>query len=238
MLTLAGIIAGTGCRPEEGIRHYTVPKQADIDRLAGGDEKLGAADALVRQRMLAAVVLRPSQGWFFKVMGPEELINAQAEAFSAFLKSVHFHDDATPQWSLPVAWHEEPGNQFRYATLTIDRVPLEVSVTTLPRGEVDASEYVLNNVNRWRGQIGLEPTTEREMEQHVEPIDVGADQGQYMEMMGDDKATIAVIAKAAGRAWFIKLTGDRSLVERQRDHFKSFVHSLSIGDTTGATDGK
>ncbi|HQU41436.1 MAG TPA: hypothetical protein PK867_01435, partial [Pirellulales bacterium] len=89
-----------------------------------------------------------------------------------------------------------------------------------------------------RGQIGLEPTTEREMEQHVEPIDVGADQGQYMEMMGDDKATIAVIAKAAGRAWFIKLTGDRSLVERQRDHFKSFVHSLSIGDTTGATDGK
>ncbi|HQU41483.1 MAG TPA: hypothetical protein PK867_01670, partial [Pirellulales bacterium] len=199
LLTLAGIIAGTGCRPEEGIRHYTVPKQADIDRLAGGDAKSGAADALVRQRMLAAVVLRPSQGWFFKVMGPEELINAQAEAFSAFLKSVHFHDDATPQWSLPVAWHEEPGNQFRYATLTIDRVPLEVSVTTLPRGEVDASEYVLNNVNRWRGQLGLESLSPDELQRETTQVEIDGSAATLVDLVGEAKNDAMMRAPFASR---------------------------------------
>lgn len=357
LLTLAALVACLGgCREEEGIRHYTVPKQSAIDRLANSGDESGSKEAVGRQRMLAAIVLRPSQGWFFKLMGPEDTVNKQTEGFSGFLKSLHFADDGTPQWSLPEGWRQQPGNQFRYATLTIGDAGLEVSVSSLPRGESDASEYVLNNVNRWRGQlgladlspdelqrettqaelngdtatlvdlvgeakddammrapfasrglaapraatgdgetprlkyevptgwrqepasgfrkasfrlaegdlsgevlvtdldlaagdllpnvnrwrgqIGLEPTTEREMEQRVEPIDVGTNHGDYIEMLGDTKATIAVIVKAAGRAWFIKLTGDRGLVERQRDHFKSFVHSLTIGEAEGANDGK
>jgi hypothetical protein len=351
LLILAGLsVSALGCRPRDEIRHYTVPKQAEIDRLAGGSESAGP------QRMLAAIVLRPSQGWFFKLMGAQEAVDARADEFAAFLKSVHFRDD-TPEWSLPAGWHEEPGNQFRYATLKLDNpdgTPLELSVTTLPRGETDETEYVLSNVNRWRGQlglsnispnelqretkqveldgstatlvdlageakndsmsppfatglagasaphdtadgtsrlkyqvpegwreepasgmrkasfriadegdnaevsiidldasaadllpnvnrwrgqIGLEPATQREIDEHVQSIAAGEHEGQYLEMLGDDKATIAVIVKAAGRAWFIKLSGDKSLVERERDHFKSFIHSLSIGEAAGATDG-
>ena len=48
-------------------------------------------------------------------------------------------------------------------------------------------------------------------------------------MIGDEKATLGVIVKADERAWFIKLTGDKKLVERQRDNFKAFVQSLAIG---------
>lgn len=349
-LTLIGLVACVaGCRRQDEIRHYQVPKQSAIDRLAGGNEEPAGP-----QRMLAAIVLRPAQGWFFKLLGPEEAVNARADEFSAFLKSLHFGDDATPEWSLPEGWQEEPGSQMRYATLKIDGTPLEVSVITLPRGETDETEYVLSNVNRWRGQLGLneiaanelqretrqveidgatatlvnlvgeakkdsmraapfasgglpppiaspgaaearlkyrvpegwqeepasgfrkasfrlseggtsgevsvtdldasagdllpnvnrwrtqvelEPTTERELEQHVQSIDVGANKGQYIEMLGDEKATIAVITKAASRAWFIKLTGDKGLVEKQRDNFTSFVHSLAIGEAAGATDG-
>ena len=341
----------TGCRKDEGIRHYQVPKQSAIDALAKSEGDSSSKKAIGKQRMLAAIVLRPSQGWFFKLMGPEDAVSEQADSFSQFLKSVHFDDDATPDWSLPEGWARQPGNQFRYATLAIGATGLEVSVSSLPKGEVDASQYVLNNVNRWRGQlglaelspdelqrettqleldgdtatlvdltgeakddgmrapfasrglappagsgsepklkytvppgwqeeaasgfrkasfrvadagesgevsvtdlelsagdllpnvnrwrgqIGLEPTTEREMEQHVEAIGVGSTRGDYIEMLADKKATIAVVVKAAGRAWFLKLTGDRSLVEHERDHFKSFVHSLSIGEAQGANDG-
>jgi hypothetical protein len=349
VLTFAGLVASAaGCRPQDEIRRYTVPKQSEIDRLGGGKEATGP------QRMLAAIVLRPSQGWFFKLMGPQEAVNARAEEFAGFLKSLRFQDE-TPAWSLPTGWEEQPGNQFRYATLKLDGTPLEVSVSTLPRGDTDETEYVLNNVNRWRGQLGLSniapdelqretkqveldgstatlvdllgeakndsmsppfasggraappsvrgangdaqhlnyqvpegwreeaasgirkasfritqadtsgevsvidldvsaadilpnvnrwrgqielgPTTQREIDEHIQSIDVGGHEGRYIEMLGDEKATIAVIAKAAGRAWFIKLTGDRTLVEQQRDQFKGFVHSLSIGEATGATDG-
>lgn len=306
--------------------------------------------------MLAAIVLRPSQGWFFKLFGAEEAVNAHTDEFEAFLKSVHFQDDATPEWSLPDGWTQKPGDQFRYTTLAIDGTPLEVTVSTLSRGDVDETDYVLSNVNRWRGQVGLgniapnelpretkqvelrdgematvvdlvgrakpgampgpfagglgaaappsaspgalspqlkyevpdgwheeaatgfrkasfrisengqsaevsvsdldaaagdllpnvnrwreqvglKPTTERDVDEHVASIDVGSHVGQYVEMFGDGKATSAVIVKASGRAWFLKLSGDRPLVEQQRDRFKSFVHSLTIGEDTGATDG-
>jgi hypothetical protein len=103
--------------------------------------------------------------------------------------------------------------------------------------ELSASE-LLPNVNRWRDQIELEPTTQREIDEHLQSIDVGKQEGQYIEMLGDKKATLAVIVKAAGRAWFIKLTGDRPLVERDREHFQTFVQSISIGETAGANDGK
>lgn len=304
--------------------------------------------------MLAAIVLRSSQGWFFKLLGPEQAVESHADAFNEFLKSVHFQDDTTPEWSLPAGWIEQPGNQFRFATLEIGGTGLEVTVSTLPRGDGDESEYVLSNVNRWRGQVGLnpiapnelqretkqveiddgtatmvdlvghgksgsmtapfasgggmkspplasgsdspklkyevpdgwheeaatgfrkasfrideggqsaevsvsdldaaagdllpnvnrwrdqvglKPTTERDVDEHVASIDVGSHVGQYVEMIGDGKATLAVIVKASGRAWFLKLSGDRPLVEQQRDRFKSFVHSLTIGEDTGAADG-
>lgn len=347
--TWIGLLAATGCRQKDEIRHYTVPKQAEIDRLAGRPE-----ESQVPQRMLAAIVLQPTQGWFFKLMGPQEAVNQRAEEFAGFLTSLHFQDDV-PAWTLPDDWQEQPGNEFRYATLKIGNSPLEVSVTTLPRGETDETEYVLSNVNRWRGQVGLdniapdelqretkqveldgitatlvdivgeakggtmsppfasgraaspaarqteggsvnlkyevpegwqeqsasgfrkasfrikqgeasaevtvidldvsagdllpnvnrwrdqigmEPTTQREIDEHLQSIDIGKHEGQYIEMLADKKATIAVIVKAAGRAWFIKLTGDRPLVEHEREHFQTFVQSLSIGETAGANDGK
>ncbi|HVX11819.1 MAG TPA: hypothetical protein VHC22_11610 [Pirellulales bacterium] len=350
---LIGLVVCTvGCSRQDEIRHYTVPKQAEVDRLAGGsDEPAGP------KRMLAAIVLRPSQAWFFKLLGPETIVDTRSDEFNNFLKSLHFESDGAPQWSLPAGWTERPGDQMRYATLSIDGTPLEVTVTTLSRGDSDDAEYVLNNVNRWRGQlglaslapnelagetkqvelngapatlvdlvgvaqagsmsppfagssgrssspaadrdgtsagsklkydvpegwheepatgfrkasfrlsdggesgevlvsdldasagdllpninrwrgmIGLEPTTQLDVDQHVESIGVGRHEGRYIEMIGEDKATFAVICQAAGRAWFIKMSGDRGLVERQRDHFKGFVHSLTIGEAAGAKDG-
>ncbi|MGH7137478.1 MAG: hypothetical protein ACREHD_17170, partial [Pirellulales bacterium] len=324
-------LLASGCRQQDEIRHYTVPKQSEIDRLAGDSgETSGSSKAGETQRMLAAIVLRPSQGWFFKLLGPQQAVDSHADAFNEFLKSVQFQDDATPGWSLPAGWIEQPGNQFRYATLEIGGTGLEVTVSTLPRGDGEESEYVLSNinrwrgqvgldpiapnelqretkqveidgdtatlvdlvghgqggsmtaqfasdrgmsgappvasggnsaglkydvpggweeeaatgfrkasfriregeessdvsvsdldasagdllpnVNRWRGQVGLEPTTERDVEQHVETIAVGTHEGQYIEMFGDAKATSGVIVKVGDRAWFIKLTGDKNLV--------------------------
>jgi len=61
------------------------------------------------------------------------------------------------KWTLPKGWTEGAGGGMRYATLK-PPVPgkVELSVVVLP-GPAGGE---LNNVNRWRGQIGLLPIDE------------------------------------------------------------------------------
>jgi hypothetical protein len=59
---------------------------------------------------------------------------------------------------LPEGWTQAPGDSFRLATIRIpaDDKPLELAVSALPW--IGGQEQVLQNVNRWRGQMGLPPT--------------------------------------------------------------------------------
>jgi hypothetical protein len=81
------------------------------------------------------------------------------------LNSVRFSSEGKPQWTLPEGWQEQPGSQLRFATLVIpaEPKPLEVSVTVLPNSGEDDEAYVLLNVNRWRGQLRLPPTTKEQL---------------------------------------------------------------------------
>jgi hypothetical protein len=65
---------------------------------------------------------------------------------------------ALPVWKLPEGWSQQPGDGIRLATIRIpaEDKPLELTVTALPwRGTPDE---LLQNVNRWRGQMKLSPT--------------------------------------------------------------------------------
>lgn len=97
--------------------------------------------------------------WFFKLEGPQEAVGRVVDEFHALVESVHFVDNK-PQWTLPEGWSETAGSQMRFATLAIERTdpPLEVSVIPLPIFGNDVGEYVRQNIDRWRGQIGLEPS--------------------------------------------------------------------------------
>ena len=101
---------------------------------------------------------------------------AKEAEFNEFLKSVHFDEQGKPAWTLPSGWQQRDGSDIRYATLVLagDSAagkPLEVSVTVLPKSG-DDEDYALVNINRWRGQIGLEPVTDaaQQCESSVDPI--------------------------------------------------------------------
>ncbi|HEX3870721.1 MAG TPA: hypothetical protein VHV77_09810 [Pirellulales bacterium] len=159
----------TGCSKVESIEHYTVAKPAELAKLTGGElpptsATSAAPTASKPGRMLAAIVLKPGKGWFFKLSGAADAVATQRDAFDAFLRSVHFDEGAAgPQWTTPSGWRDEHGSGMRYATLKIDgsqkpddAAPLELSVTSLGRDEQTTdTEYVLSNVNRWREQLKL-----------------------------------------------------------------------------------
>lgn len=54
---------------------------------------------------------------------------------------------------------------------------VEVTVTQLP----SSADVLVSNINRWRGEVGLEPVTDAE----TEKVEVGGMQGDLLELLGD-----------------------------------------------------
>ncbi len=150
MLLLLSALA-FGCRPEEQIVHYRAPKS--IPPAAPAPPAQGKPEG-----MLAAIVPHGSQAWFFKLTGPVDAIVAKAEPFHKFMESVRFADDE-PQYDPPADWRAQGASGLRHETFLIPSAgkPLELAISTLPKPQADDDGYLLSNLNRWRGQMGLEP---------------------------------------------------------------------------------
>lgn len=164
-LTSLSILLVTGCDDAE-IRTYTIPKQ---------DAVYAANYVEGPDRMLAALIPSQGRGWFFKLSGLKEPVGEQSQAFRDFLTSVRFDPKSgDPEWDLPEGWLRKPsgGGGMRFATLQIGSAddPLELSVIVLPMPASDFDAYLLQNVNRWRGQLKLSAITREQLAEETESL--------------------------------------------------------------------
>lgn len=136
---VAGLVAG--CSEQPRITRARVPKPP----------KIAAED-----RMLAAIVPAGGKGWFFKLQGKDKEVTAESSKFEALLKSLKVDGDKVT-WATPEGWKEEAGSGMRAATFKIGPADskLECTVISLPADDPTTDDYLLSNINRWRGQIGL-----------------------------------------------------------------------------------
>jgi hypothetical protein len=182
-----GLIFFAGCGKQEGISHYRVPKQHVLDKENGPDPSEIAQASTVDYRMLAAVLPRDEQAWFFRLLGPAEAVAGESANFQALVKSIHFvGDEGKPEWTLPAGWRQKSGSGMRYASIEIDAPagPLDLSVTLLPRNEPDLDAYILSNLNRWRGQLGLPPLQLAQLGENVQRVDLEAGQATLVDIVG------------------------------------------------------
>jgi hypothetical protein len=100
----------------------------------------------------------------------------------------------------------------------------EITITAL--GE--AAGDVLPNVNRWRGQIGLEPVTAEQLAADAKQVDMNGVAGEYFRLIGPEQAILGVIATHGGKAWFVKLQGDHDLAVKLQEQFETFVRSIKF----------
>jgi hypothetical protein len=164
-----------GCQRGEQITRYTVKKLPPAERRTAPatnetneqpDDDAADAGPHDRDRMLAALVPHGQMAWFFKLVGPREAVGEQMENFLALIKSLKFaNDESPPEWTLPDGWTAEKGNRIRFATLKVESSgePLECSVIPLPADKPAADDYVLANVNRWCGEMGIKDKTREEV---------------------------------------------------------------------------
>jgi hypothetical protein len=128
--------------------------------------------------------------------------------------------------SVPDHWRPGRTGQMRRAAFDIvaGDQKAEVTIIDLPASAGDIGD-VLANVNRWRRQIGLAPL---EAADQVEARDlaVNGKTGTYVELIGEPQAILAVMVPDGDRVWFIKMMGDRELVDSEKQGFRSFAESI------------
>jgi len=208
-------------------------------------------------RTVVAMVSRNGATWFFKMRGDTEVVAAAKPAFSDFLKSIHFSgagEEAPapavapsaaaapapappasaeaasdlPKWVAPADWTEtEPGPMVRKKFSIADQAGAKaaVSVSFFP-GDVGGT---FNNVNRWRGQMGLPPVKADELAGVTETLETAGGKATLVDFTGMDSRTgrparlVGAIVPRGDKTWFYKLLGDGPLVGKEKDSFVNFV---------------
>ncbi len=130
-------------------------------------------------------------------------------------------------FTMPPGWTEVPPSEMRVASFKVsgaDGKQADVSVVPLPgMAGGDAA-----NVNRWRGQVGLETISDEQIQSAAENIQAAGQAAQLYDIGGATSRILGVIQHRDGNAWFFKMTGDPALVEDQKSNFVAFLTSISF----------
>ena len=155
------IFAG-GCTEAPEITRRFVPKpstaSSDAPAVPTASERPAAPKSTekVDGRMLAAIVPAGGQGWFFKISDVDAAVVGQVKNFESLLKTLKI-EGGKPVWKTPEGWTEQGKSGMRAETFAIGSgdSKTECSVIALPNDDPASDEYILPNVNRWRGQLSL-----------------------------------------------------------------------------------
>jgi hypothetical protein len=137
------------------------------------------------------------------------------------------------KYALPGGWKEKPPTQLRVASFEISENGRTADVSVIPLGGMAGGDFA--NVNRWRGQVGLPPLAEAELQPLAEKIEIAGQPADLYDAAGtapgsgDAERILGVILHRDDTAWFFKMTGDAALVEQQKSAFIAYLKSVSFG---------
>ena len=164
---------------------------------------------------------------------------ASGSSSSARSESSASERPAVP-WTVPAGWEEKPASGMRVASYGVKRTDgRSVDISVVAMGGGAGGE--LENVNRWRDQIGLEPATEADLAGLRSIIPAGNRQVVMYQLDGkkavlDGKypaRTLAAILPAGEMTVFFKITGESALVAEQKPQFLAWLKSVDTGGGGG-----
>jgi hypothetical protein len=200
------------------------------------------ADPARDGRIIAAMVTTANATLFFKMRGNADLSEAQKGDFIKWVAAVCNAQTQTgppqvaagpPQttsapaikWITPEGWTEVPPSSMRYASFSAssdEGGKIDISVVTFPGdGGSDA-----DNVNRWRGQMGLAPVDANAVTSQVAALKTEDMTFSTTDIAGNKTRTIAAWTRHDGRVWFFKATGPNAAIEKEKPNFVKFIESV------------
>ncbi len=106
--------------------------------------------------------------------------------------------------------------------------PVEITLSRLP----GTGGGLLDNVNRWRRQLGLGPIGTEALMGRVQPVQIDGITAVLTEIGEDEseRRITAVMITRPGESWFVKVTGPAAAVEREKPTFLTFVQSFRFDE--------
>ena len=152
----------TGCRDKQ-IEVQTVPVE-ESSYAFFREQQASTAPSVeaVPRRMIVGMYDRPEATWFFKATGDQEIVDAKQKQIFQLLRGVTFEGDE-PKWELPEGWTVGPKKTSMFAPLATLVIDVD-SKTQLTISSLGPNQDLLANANRWRGQLGLDPWTQDQIE--------------------------------------------------------------------------
>ncbi|MFK8111547.1 MAG: hypothetical protein AB8B91_05080 [Rubripirellula sp.] len=183
------MLVSVGCQKLEPIVTYTIPTKVPEQLQAGKD------------RMLAAMVPKGTDVWFFKITGSEKSVASIETMFRDFVEQIEFADGVPVLKDLPEGWRRGGDKPMRYATIDVQTTAnqLDLSVSKLGRQE-DWDQQVKMNVNRWRGQLGLETSQDKWAEGAAIKIASADSEGIWVDIVGESGGASPMTPPFAGGA--------------------------------------
>jgi hypothetical protein len=150
------------------------------------------------------------------------------------------HAEAAPEglgftYAVPEGWTQMPPSQMILLSFDAGTPPnliAECSISAFP-GDVGGR---LANINRWRRQVGLGPTTEDVAASMVKELMVSGMDAWQVDFTGPDgngvngnalRVIVTVVFKD-GQSWFFKLSGNDSAVQEEVDSYATFLESVKF----------
>lgn len=139
------------------------------------------------------------------------------------------------KWIAPAQWKVQPAAGMRVGSFLIeDEIAGKADVSIIPLGPF-AGGFV-ENVNRWRGQVGLEPASQQQIEQAATQTKVDGHDATIVELIGPVEpvgsahkpAILAAVVLRDDATWFFKMTGDEPAVMKNKGPFMDFLKTVKF----------
>ncbi len=197
-------------------------------------------DATKDGRIVGGIAVDDAGTAFYKMRGNAALVGAEKENFLKWVSSSRgpasvsavTNAPVTPantdqpeiKWDLPPGWSPAPASAMRYASFAEEKSgeKADISVVTFP-GDGGGN---VENVNRWRQQIGLPAVGAEVLKAMIAPVQAGDIHIDTIDMTSASARVLAAWTRHGSRAWFFKLTGPPNLVEQEKPKFIAFLQSI------------
>jgi hypothetical protein len=204
-------------------------------------------DPLKDGRIIGAIASDDTGTAFFKMRGNVALVGTEKQNFLKWVSASRSANSAPettssppmtsvsaatsadsekPQikWEVPAGWSPAPASAMRYASFAMEKngEKADISVVTFPG---DGGNDV-DNINRWRQQIGLPAVGAEVLKSMIAPVQAGDVRLESVDMNGTNGRVLAAWTRQGGRAWFFKMSGRSTLLEQEKPQFVVFLQSI------------
>jgi hypothetical protein len=206
-----------------------------------------------QERIVGALFFTDNDSWSFLLRGQAKQVTAAEDQFKALVSSIQQTTtaapsvaDATPAsassptdlahaagltaWTTPSGWEiEQPTSAMRVASFRVGAS--EVVISRFPQAAMNDR---LMNLNRWRGQVQLQPTDNVDGDPPTKTVVGGIDSELYdfagpTSANGEAHHLLVAVAPQADSFWFFKFLGPASEITAQKPAFDAFLKSVQLG---------